>query len=71
MDALTCSKNSQFLHVAILGCYEQFYKLRQHPILNRIRVKNPRINSTFEYLMNFKWDLNLLEKSDKFFKILS
>jgi hypothetical protein len=38
MDALSSSKNSQFLHVAILGHYEQFYQLCGHPILNRIRV---------------------------------
>jgi hypothetical protein len=71
LDALPCSKNDQFLHVARLGYYEQFYKLFQHPILKRIRVKNPRTESTFESLMNFKRDLNLLEKSGKFPKILS
>jgi hypothetical protein len=65
MDALPSSKNSPFLHV------EQFYQLCQHPILNRIRVKNPGTDSTFESLMNFKRDLNLLEKSDKFSKIPS
>jgi hypothetical protein len=27
MDSLPCSKNYQFLHVAILGHYEQFSKL--------------------------------------------
>jgi hypothetical protein len=71
LDALPCSKNDQFLHVARLGYYEQFYQLFQHPILKRIRVKNPRTESTFESLMNFKRDLNLLEKSGKFPKILS
>jgi hypothetical protein len=40
--------------------------LCQHPIPNKIRVKNPGTNSTFEYLMNFKRDLTLLEKIDKF-----
>jgi hypothetical protein len=71
MDVLTCSKNSQFLHVAILGHYEQFCQLCRHPIMNRIRVKNPGTDSTFESLINFKRDLNLLEKSDKFSKIPS
>jgi hypothetical protein len=71
MDALPCSKNSQFLHVARSGYYEQFSKLRRHPIPNIIRVKNPGTDPTFESLMNFKRDLNLPEKSDKFSKILS
>jgi hypothetical protein len=43
----------------------------RHPILNTIRVKNLGKNLTFESLMNFKRDLNLLEKSDKFSKIPS
>jgi hypothetical protein len=68
---LTYSKKSQFLHVATLGYYEQFSQLCRLPILNRIRVKNPGTDSTFESLMNFKRDLNLLEKSDKFSKIPS
>jgi hypothetical protein len=42
-----------------------------HPILNRIRVKNPGTDSTFESLLNLKKDLNLLKKSDKFSKIPS
>jgi hypothetical protein len=71
MDALPYSKNFQFLHVARLGHYEQFSQLCRHPILNRIRVKNPRTDSTFESFMNFQRDLNLLEKSDKFSKIPS
>jgi hypothetical protein len=54
-----------------LGYYEQFSELCRHPILNGIRVKNPGTDSTFESLMNFKRDLNLLEKSDKFSKIPS
>jgi hypothetical protein len=62
IDALPCSNNSQFLHVARLGHYEQFSKLCRHPILNRIRVKNLGTDSTFESLMNFKRDLNLMEK---------
>jgi hypothetical protein len=33
--------------------------------------KNPRTDSTFKSLMNFKRDLNLPEKSGKFSKILS
>jgi hypothetical protein len=54
-----------------LGYYEQFSELCRHPILNGIRVKNPGTDSSFESLMNFKRDLNLLEKSDKFSKIPS
>jgi hypothetical protein len=34
-------------------------------------AKNPKFDSTFEFLMNFKRGLNLLEKSGKFPKILS
>jgi hypothetical protein len=71
MDALPYSKNSQFLHVDRLVHYQQFSQLFRHPIINRIRVKTPRIDSTFESLMNFKRNLNLLEKSDKFSKIPS
>jgi hypothetical protein len=71
MDALPYSRNSHFLHVARVGYYEQFSRLCQHPILNKIRDKNPGIDSTFESLMNFKSDLNLLENSDKFSKIPS
>jgi hypothetical protein len=37
----------------------------------RIRVKNPGTDSTFESLKNFKRDLNLLEKFEKFSKIPS
>jgi hypothetical protein len=62
MDTLTCFKNSQFLHVASLGYDEQFPQLCPHPIPNRNRVKNPGSDSTFESLMNFKRDLNILEK---------
>jgi hypothetical protein len=68
---LPCSKNSQCLHVSRLGHYEQFAQLCRHPICDRIRVKNPETYSTFESLMDFKRDLNLLEKSDKFSKITS
>jgi hypothetical protein len=71
MDVLLCSKNSQFLHAARLRHCEKFAQLCLHPILNRIRVENPRTDLTFESLMNFKRDLNLLEKSDKFPEILS
>jgi hypothetical protein len=46
MDALPHSKNSQFLHIAILGQWKKFYQLCRHPILNRIGVKNPRTDST-------------------------
>jgi hypothetical protein len=71
MDALPCSKNFQFLHASRMGYCEEFPKLWRHPILNIIRVKNPGTDSIFEFLMNFKRDLNLLEKSDKFSKIPS
>jgi hypothetical protein len=68
---LTCSKNSQFLHVAGLGYYKHFSQLCQYPISNINRAKNPGSDSIFESLMNFKRDLNLPEKSGKFSKILS
>jgi hypothetical protein len=71
MGVLSCSKNSQFLHVARLGYCEQFSQLCQHPIPNINRAKNPGSDSIFESLMNFKRDLNLPEKSDQFSKILS
>jgi hypothetical protein len=70
MDVLPCSKNSQCLHVATLGPYEQFSQLCLHPIPNRIRVENPGTDSTFESLLNFKRGLNLLKNlvnSLKFF----
>jgi hypothetical protein len=35
------------------------------------KLKNPGTDSIFEYLINFKRDSNLLEKSDKFSKIPS
>jgi hypothetical protein len=54
------------LHVASLGYYEQCSQLCRHPIPNRIIAKNPETDSTFKSLMNFKRDLTLLEKSDKF-----
>jgi hypothetical protein len=66
MGALTCSKNSHILHVASLGYHEQFSQLFQHK-----RFKNPGTNSIFESLMNFKRDLNILQKSGKFSKIPS
>jgi hypothetical protein len=71
MGALSYLKNSQFLHDARLGKYEQFFQLCRHPIPNINRAKNPGSDSTFESLMNFKRGLNLLEKSGKFPKILS
>jgi hypothetical protein len=58
---LSCSKNSQILHVTRLGYYEELFQLCRHPILNRIRVKNLGTDSTFESLMNFKRGLILLE----------
>jgi hypothetical protein len=69
MDVLPCSKNFLFLHVARLGYYEQCSQLFGHPILNRMRVKNPGTDLIFESLINFKRDLNLLKISDKFSKI--
>jgi hypothetical protein len=64
-------KIPNFLHGAGLGYYEQFSQLCRHPIPNINRAKNPRSDSTFGSLMNFKRDLNLPEKSGKFSKILS
>jgi hypothetical protein len=71
MDALSCSKNSHFLYAAIFGYCEQFSQLSWYPIPNICRAKNPGSDSTFEFLMNFKRDLSLLEKSGRFSKILS
>jgi hypothetical protein len=71
MGVLSCSKNYLFLHEALLGYYEQFSQLCRDPIPNIKSAKNPGSDSTFESLMNFKRDLNLLEKSGKFPKILS
>jgi hypothetical protein len=68
---LSCSTNSQFLHVASLGYYEHFSQLCRHPAPKRNRAKNPGTDSTFESLMNFKSNLILPEKSDKFPKIPS
>jgi hypothetical protein len=48
------AKNSQILHAAVLGHYEEFSQLCRHPIHNRIGVKNPRIDPPFEFLMIFK-----------------
>jgi hypothetical protein len=70
MGALSCFKNSQYLHAAILKYDEQFSQLCRHPVLNINRAKNPGPNLTFDSLMNFKRDLNLSEKSGKFSKIL-
>jgi hypothetical protein len=71
IDVLPCFKNSQYLYVANLGNYEQFSQFCRHQIPSRNRVNNPGTDSIFESLMNFKRDLNLLEKSDKFSKIPS
>jgi hypothetical protein len=71
MDALYCSKNSQFVHDARLGYFEQLSKLCRLQIPNRNKVQNPGTDSIFECFMNFKRDSNLLEKSDKFSKIPS
>jgi hypothetical protein len=71
MGTLTCSKNSQFLHVGRLGYYEHVSQLCRHPIPNRSRAKNAGIDSIFEFLLNFKRGLNLPEKSGKFPKILT
>jgi hypothetical protein len=68
MGDLSSSKNSQFVHVASIGYYEQFSRLCRHPIPNRNRAKNHGLDSSFEFLKNFKRDLNLLEKSSKFSK---
>jgi hypothetical protein len=59
------------LIVASLEYYEQLYDLCRLQIPNRNRLKNPGTNSIFEYLINFKRDSNLLEKFEKFSKILS
>jgi hypothetical protein len=63
-------KIPNFLDMAGLGYYEQFSQLCRHPMSNINRAKNPGSDSTFEFLMNFKKDLNLPENlvnSPKFF----
>jgi hypothetical protein len=62
MDALPYSKNYQILYVARLGYCQHFVQLCRHPILKRIRVKNPGTDLTFKSLMNFKRELIVLEK---------
>jgi hypothetical protein len=69
--ALSCYKKFQFLYGASLEYSEQHSQLCQLQIPNKNKVKNPETDSIFEYLMNFKRDSTLLEKSDKFFKIPS
>jgi hypothetical protein len=71
MSALSCSKNSQFLYSASRQYWKQLAQLWQLQILSRNKVKTPVTDSIFEYLMNFKRNSNLWEKSDKFSKIPS
>jgi hypothetical protein len=71
MGAFSCSKNFQFLDAASFRYFEQFSQLCRHAIPNINRAKNPRLDSTFEFLMNFKRDSNLLQISRKFSKIPS
>jgi hypothetical protein len=61
MGAFTCSKNTQYLHMASLGYHEQFSQFCRHQITNTKRVKIPITDSIFESLMDFKIDLILLE----------
>jgi hypothetical protein len=51
---LTVLQKFPILDAARLQYYEQFSQLCRHPILNRIRVKNSGMDSTFESLLNFK-----------------
>jgi hypothetical protein len=69
--ALSCSKNSQFLHEDRFEYCEQLSQLCGLEIPNRNKVKHLGTDSIFEFLMNFKRDSNLLEKSGKISKILS
>jgi hypothetical protein len=55
----------------MLEPYEQHSQLCQLEIPNRNKGKNLGRDSLFEFLMNFKRDSNLREKSDKFSKIPS
>jgi hypothetical protein len=50
----------------LIGYYEQFSELCQHPNIHRIRVKNPGTDAPFESLMNLKGGSIVREKSDKF-----
>jgi hypothetical protein len=69
-NALPCSKISQILHTGSLRYYEHFSPWCRHQIPNRNWVKNLGSDSPFETLLNFYRGLILLEKSDKFPKIL-
>jgi hypothetical protein len=71
MDVLYFCKNSQFLHAASRQYWEQLSQLCRLQIPNIKKVKNPVIDLVFEYLMNFKRDSTLWEKSDKLSKIPS
>jgi hypothetical protein len=71
IDAFHCSKNSQILHETIVEYYSQLYKLCRLQTPNISQVKNPGIDSIFEFSMNFKMDQTFWEKSNKFSKILS
>jgi hypothetical protein len=59
------------LHAASRKYWVQLAQLCQLQIPNRNKVKNLVTDSVFEYLMNFKRDSNLWEKSGKFSKIPS
>jgi hypothetical protein len=62
MESLTYSKNSKFLHEAILEYSKELSQFRGLHIQNTNNVKNPGTDSIFESLMKFKRDSNLLQK---------
>jgi hypothetical protein len=70
MDAFPYFKNSKILNEVILAPYEQLSQLCQLQIPNRNHGKNPRIDSIFEYSMNFKGVQSFRKNSNKFSKIL-
>jgi hypothetical protein len=53
MDALHCSKNSEILHAARTGHYEQLSQLCPHTNINRCRVKIPGTDSQFDFFCEF------------------
>jgi hypothetical protein len=53
VDALSCSKNFQFLHEASLEYCKQLSQFCRLQIPNRNNIKNLGTDSIFESLMNF------------------
>jgi hypothetical protein len=52
-ECITLPQNSQILHAARLGHFEQLSQLCRHQILKIIRGKNPGTDPPFESLTKF------------------